>query len=243
MLEKPRYLPVESENISWKVIHTVQEWIYVHGLRSSTRVEGHPKFWGWNTKSYLVCTSGLPVPWMGDDWRAQLRQRCQFYYWVNFILMFSLLECSLPVTLQFSQNLLVHNVPGAFVWSENAFLFQLWTVQRTASHVWKLKICPSALFMVMAKACDQLWAVVRSTASCQQCGWLRLVIPRHLPLSWLCDVRRCPRSDVISELRQRVAVDTLMTSHYSGDVTWIRKEVCVFGRIDAIRLKHLFDDF
>jgi hypothetical protein len=39
--------------------------------------------------------------------RAQLRQRCKFYYWVNFILKFSLLEYSLPVSLQFSQNLLV----------------------------------------------------------------------------------------------------------------------------------------
>jgi hypothetical protein len=47
-----------------------------------------------------------------------------------------------------------------------------------------------------------------------------------------------PRSDVISELRQRVAVDTLMTSHYSGDVTWIRTEVSVVGRIDAIRQKN-----
>jgi hypothetical protein len=58
-----------------------------------------------------------------------------------------------------------------------------------------LKICPCTLFMVMAKhvinaelSCDREWAVMRSTASC------------------------CPRSDVISELRQRVAVDTLITS-------------------------------
>jgi hypothetical protein len=36
----------------------------------------------------------------------------------------------------------------------------------------------------------------------------------------------------------RVAVDTLMTSHYSGDVMWIRTEVRVVGRIDAIRLKN-----
>jgi hypothetical protein len=63
------------------------------------------------------------------------------------------------------------------------------------------------------------------------------VIPRHLPLSWLCDVRR-PRSDVISELRQRVAVDMFMTSHYSGDVTWIRTEVRVVGGIDAIGVKN-----
>jgi hypothetical protein len=36
----------------------------------------------------------------------------------------------------------------------------------------------------------------------------------------------------------RVAVDTLMTSHYSGDVAWIRMEVHVVGRIDAIREKN-----
>jgi hypothetical protein len=65
---------------------------------------------------------------------------------------------------------------------------------------------------------------------------MRVDTSRHLLLSWLCDVRRCPRSDVISELLQRVAVDMLMTSHYSGDVTWIRTEVrVVVGRIDAIR--------
>jgi hypoxanthine-guanine phosphoribosyltransferase len=45
-------------------------------------------------------------------------------------------------------------------------------------------------------------------------------------------------SDVISELRQSMAVDTLMTSHYSGDVTWIQTEVHVVRRIDAIQLKN-----
>jgi hypothetical protein len=94
-----------------------------------------------------------------------------------------------------------------------------------------LKISPCTLFMVMAKhAINGKLSTMRVSGT--------PVIPRHLPLSWL-DVRPCPRSDIISELRQRVAVDTLMTSHYSGDVTWIRMEVGVVGRIDAIRLKNI----
>jgi hypothetical protein len=81
------------------------------------------------------------------------------------------------------------------------FLFQLWTVQRTASHVrenWYLQIDPYAFESLSlcfvyshGKACDQRRAVMRSTASYQQCRWLRPVIPHHLPL---CGVRRCPRS-------------------------------------------------
>jgi hypothetical protein len=57
------------------------------------------------------------------------------------------------------------------------FLFQLWTVQRTASHVWKLAFADWHLWKfvlvhVLGKVCGQRWAVVRSTVSCQQCGWL-----------------------------------------------------------------------
>jgi hypothetical protein len=118
-----------------------------------------------------------------------------------------------------------------------------------------LKICPLWSWQSMRSkvscraingelSCNQRWAVVQSTVSCRAINGelspmqvATPVIPRHLPLLCLCDVRRCPHSDVISELRQRVAVDTLMTSHYSGDVTWIRTEVRVVGRNDATRLK------
>jgi hypothetical protein len=134
-------------------------------------------------------------------------------------------------------------------WSENANAFSvptLWTVQRTASHVGKLVFADWHLTYAFenlslrfvyghGKACDQRWAVVRSTVRCHaingKLSTMRVATPRNLPLPWLCDVRRCPRSDIISELRQRVAVDTLMTSHYSGDVTWIWTKSVLLGEL------------
>jgi hypothetical protein len=88
---------------------------------------------------------------------------------IELIVMFSLLECRLPVPLQFSQNLLVglHNVPGAFVWSENAkCIFCSNSGECNVHHPMHFKVCPCALFIVMAKhaingelSCDQRRAV------------------------------------------------------------------------------------
>jgi hypothetical protein len=119
------------------------------------------------------------------------------------------------------------------------FLFQLWTVQRYSipyCENWRLQIDTWPMHLKICTLWS--WQSMRSKVSCRTINGDLSCDPRHLPLSWLCDVRRCPSSDVISELRQRVAVDTLMTSHYSGDVMWIRMEVGVVGRIDAIRLKN-----
>jgi uncharacterized membrane protein len=53
-----------------------------------------------------------------DDWPSTIATDLS----IELIVKLSLLECTLPIPLKFSQNLLVglHNVPGAFVWSENA---------------------------------------------------------------------------------------------------------------------------
>jgi hypothetical protein len=72
--------------------------------------------------------------------RALLRQRCQFYYSVNFILKFSLLECSHNNSHRTSlyTMFLVH-LSGV----KMHFLFQIWTVQRTAycmCETWRLQI-------------------------------------------------------------------------------------------------------
>jgi hypothetical protein len=141
--------------------------------------------------------------------RAQLRQRCQFHYWVNFIIK----SVFLNAAYRYTTTMLTEPPCIQCSWwciclewkCLMHFLFQLWTVQHVQHPMcenWRLQICIwkfvlvlCSLFMVMAKhvvngelSCDQRWSVMRSTASCQQCGWLCPVIPRHLPLSWLCNV-------------------------------------------------------
>jgi hypothetical protein len=78
-----------------------------------------------------MCPCALFMAMDGMTGRAQLRQRCQFYYWVNFILKFSLLECSLiPDTTAILGRTSLHTMFLVHLSGVKMhFLFQLWTVQ------------------------------------------------------------------------------------------------------------------
>jgi hypothetical protein len=117
------------------------------------------------------------------------------------------------------------------------FMFQLWTVQRTASHVWKLAFADwhliyafenLSLYFVYGhgKACGQRYV------SCQQCGWL---YARHSMSFAAVMAVWCA---TLSPQWRHIGTTSESGCGYVDDITWIRTEVRVVGRIDAIRLKN-----
>jgi hypothetical protein len=87
-----------------------------------------------------------------------------------------------------------------------------------------LKICPCTLFMVTAKhaingelSCDQRWAVMRSTASCQQCGWIHPVIPLS------CRYVRVAMDSVVGRI-DAIRLKNASKSIFLTKKTWSRLE-------------------
>jgi hypothetical protein len=80
----------------------------------------------WGFFSFYTVQIHTPATWLGID---------TFY-----ILEFSLLKCSFPVPLKFSQKLLAHNVPSALPGLKTIHAFSVPNLDCnvTASHVWKL---------------------------------------------------------------------------------------------------------
>jgi hypothetical protein len=185
--------------------------------------------------------------------RAQLRRCCQFYYWVNFILRFSLLECSLPVPLQFSQKLLAHNVPGALSGVKMLHAFSVPTLDSATyscipcvkTGVCRLTpdLCNWKFVLVL---CLWSWQSMRSTVSCRaingKLSTMWVDTPRHSTSFAAVMAVWCA---TVSPQWRHIRTTSESGRGYVDDVTllWWRhvdtNEVRVVGRIDAIQLKTL----